>query len=79
MPKRVVNAKIALLDMNLQKGRMGLGVHVVIEDPTKLEEIKNRHIFLWVLWVFGSFHCSRFNSPLIFSISGRLRWPRSRS
>jgi len=45
MPKRVVNAKIALLDMNLQKGRMGLGVHVVIEDPTKLEEIKNRQTF----------------------------------
>lgn len=44
MPKRIVNAKIALLDMNLQKGRMGLGVHVVIDDPTKLEEIKNKEI-----------------------------------
>lgn len=44
MPKSIKNAKIALLDMNLQKGRMGLGVHVVINDPTKLEEIKNREI-----------------------------------
>lgn len=44
MPRRIVNAKIALLDMNLQKTRMNLGVHVVIDDPTKLEEIKNREI-----------------------------------
>jgi len=66
MPKRVVNAKIALLDMNLQKGRMGLGVHVVIEDPTKLEEIKNRHIFL----PLGPPVLSLKLSPFIFRIQG---------
>jgi len=70
MPKRVVNAKIALLDMNLQKGRMGLGVHVVIEDPTKLEEIKNRHIFLWVLWVLGPSTALASTLPLFFRFQG---------
>jgi len=44
MPKRITNAKIALLDMNLQKAKMNLGVHVVIDDPEKLEEIKKREI-----------------------------------
>lgn len=44
MPKKITNAKIALLDMNLQKTRMSLGVNVVIDDPKKLEEVKQREI-----------------------------------
>ncbi|KAI8869231.1 T-complex protein 1 [Ramicandelaber brevisporus] len=44
MPTRVVNAKIACLDMNLQKTRMNLGVHVVIDDPEQLEGIRRREI-----------------------------------
>jgi len=43
MKKVVKNAKIALLDMNLQKAKMSLGVQIVVEDPDKIEEIKRRY------------------------------------
>lgn len=42
MPKYVKNAKIALLDFSLQKAKMHLGVHVLIDDPDKLEAIRER-------------------------------------
>ena len=42
MPKKIVSPKIACLDMNLMKSRMHLGVHVVIDDPEKLEGIRQR-------------------------------------
>ncbi|KAI1950426.1 chaperonin-containing T-complex alpha subunit Cct1 [Ophidiomyces ophidiicola] len=42
MPTRIVDAKIACLDMNLQKERMKLGVHITVEDPTQLEKIRER-------------------------------------
>ncbi|KAK6531538.1 T-complex protein 1 subunit alpha [Arthrobotrys megalospora] len=42
MEKRIVNAKIACLDMNLQKTRMALGVHITIDDPEQLEAIRQR-------------------------------------
>eukprot|EP00163_Fabomonas_tropica_P030026 TRINITY_DN6649_c1_g1_i1.p1 TRINITY_DN6649_c1_g1~~TRINITY_DN6649_c1_g1_i1.p1 ORF type:complete len:399 (+),score=143.27 TRINITY_DN6649_c1_g1_i1:318-1514(+) len=42
MPKSVKNAKIALLDINLQKQRMKMGVQVLVEDPRALEEIRER-------------------------------------
>lgn len=42
MPKHVKNAKIALLDFSLQKAKMLLGVHVLVEDPNKLEAIRER-------------------------------------
>ena len=42
--RRVVGAKIAVLDLNLQKSRMHLGVNVVIDDPDKLEDIRRREI-----------------------------------
>ena len=77
MPKKIVNAKIALLDMNLQKGRMGLGVHVVINDPTKLEEIKNKSVF-----PTKSLLCPDLSfilSLLCRVFIGRLRWPRTPS
>ncbi|KAI8821719.1 chaperonin Cpn60/TCP-1 family [Fimicolochytrium jonesii] len=41
---KVVGAKIACLDMNLQKARMHLGVNIVIDDPDKLEAIRRREI-----------------------------------
>jgi T-complex protein 1 subunit alpha len=44
MPMRVANAKIACLDMNLNKTRMGLGVQVLVTDPEKLEAIRQREI-----------------------------------
>nr|CAG8554261.1 10878_t:CDS:2 [Entrophospora candida] len=42
MKKRITNAKIACLDMNLQKARMHLGVQITIDDPDKLEDIRKR-------------------------------------
>jgi T-complex protein 1 subunit alpha len=42
--KKMVDAKIACLDINLQKARMHLGVNIVIDDPDKLENIRRREI-----------------------------------
>ena len=42
MKTRVTDAKIAILDINLQKERMKLGVHITVEDPDKLEQIRQR-------------------------------------
>ncbi|KAJ3046483.1 T-complex protein 1 subunit alpha [Rhizophlyctis rosea] len=41
---KVTNAKIACLDINLQKARMHLGVNIVIDDPDQLEAIRRREI-----------------------------------
>ena len=43
MPKKIVGAKIALLDCSLQKAKMHLGVQVVIDDPEKLDAIRQRY------------------------------------
>ena len=42
MKTRVTDAKIACLDMNLQKERMKLGVQITVEDPAQLEKIRER-------------------------------------
>lgn len=42
MKTRINGAKIACLDINLQKQRMHLGVHITIDDPDQLEEIRKR-------------------------------------
>lgn len=42
MVKLVKGAKIACLDINLQKARMAMGVQINIEDPDQLEEIRKR-------------------------------------
>lgn len=42
MTKTITKAKIACLDMNLQKVRMPLGVHIVVDDPNQLEAIRKR-------------------------------------
>ena len=42
MPTRVANARIALLDMNLQKARMQMGIQVLVNDPAELEKIRGR-------------------------------------
>lgn len=44
MPKRIVNARIACLDFSLQKTKMKLGVQVVITDPEKLDQIRQRYV-----------------------------------
>ena len=42
MKTRITGAKIAILDMNLQKERMKLGVQITVEDPKQLEQIRQR-------------------------------------
>ncbi|KAG0351903.1 T-complex protein 1 subunit alpha, partial [Gamsiella multidivaricata] len=42
MKTKITNAKIACLDINLQKVRMNLGVHIMVDDPDKLEDIRKR-------------------------------------
>jgi T-complex protein 1 subunit alpha len=42
MPKSVPDARIACLDMNLQKARMAMGVQVLVTDPAELEKIRQR-------------------------------------
>lgn len=44
MPKRVENAKIALLDINLQKTKMQMGVQVLVKDPRELEKIRAKEL-----------------------------------
>lgn len=48
MIKRVANAKIACLDFSLQKTKMKMGVQVVINDPEKLDQIRQR----WSIYTF---------------------------
>lgn len=42
MPTHIQDAKIAILDMNLQKERMKLGVQITVDDPQQLEQIRAR-------------------------------------
>lgn len=42
MVKSVANARIACLDLNLQKARMAMGVQINVNDPDQLEEIRKR-------------------------------------
>ncbi|CAI5732219.1 unnamed protein product [Hyaloperonospora brassicae] len=44
MPTYIKNAKIALLDFDLQRHRMQMGVQVVVNDPNELEKIRQREI-----------------------------------
>ncbi|XP_042055879.1 T-complex protein 1 subunit alpha-like isoform X1 [Salvia splendens] len=42
MPLRVAPAKIACLDLNLQKTKMQMGVQVLVTDPWELDKIRQR-------------------------------------
>jgi len=42
MPKLIKNAKIACLDMNLQRERLAMSVQVLVTEPEKLEAIRKR-------------------------------------
>lgn len=44
MPKLVKNAKIALLDIDLRKYKVPMGMQVLVNDPTKLQEIQAKEI-----------------------------------
>lgn len=40
MPTKITKAKLALVDFNLNKFRMTLGVQVLVDDPKNLEKIR---------------------------------------
>jgi T-complex protein 1 subunit alpha len=42
MPRTITGAKIALLDIDLRKTKMAMGVQVVVTDVSKLEDIRKR-------------------------------------
>lgn len=44
MKTRITGAKIACLDINLQKARMQLGVQILVDDPSQLEDIRRRYV-----------------------------------
>merc|ERR1711865_192403 len=44
MPTSVTPAKIALIDFDLKKHRMGMGVNIVIDDPEELEKIRQQEM-----------------------------------
>lgn len=46
MKRSVKGARIAILDMNLQKAKLSLGVNVKIDDPDQLEAIRKHEIDL---------------------------------
>lgn len=67
MKTRIGNAKIACLDMNLQKTRMHLGVHITIDDPEQLEAIRKRY-------VLATFEARRFeDGPLTAGVASTVR------
>jgi len=44
MPTSVTTAKIALIDFDLKKHRMGMGVNILIDDPDELEKIRQEEM-----------------------------------
>jgi T-complex protein 1 subunit alpha len=44
MPTSVMNAKIALIDFDLKKHKMGMNVNIVVDDPEELEKIRQQEM-----------------------------------
>mmetsp|Transcript_13026 Transcript_13026/g.13084 ORF Transcript_13026/g.13084 Transcript_13026/m.13084 type:complete len:544 (+) Transcript_13026:92-1723(+) len=44
MPTKISNAKIALLDFNLQKHKMQMGIQISVTDTRQVEEIRQREM-----------------------------------
>jgi T-complex protein 1 subunit alpha len=44
MPTTIKGAKIAMLDINLQRHRLQMGVQVVVKDPDEIEKIRQREM-----------------------------------
>jgi T-complex protein 1 subunit alpha len=44
MPTRLQNVKIALLDFNLQKQKLQMGIQIVVNDTKQVEEIRQREM-----------------------------------
>lgn len=85
MPKRVAPARIACLDVNLQKTKMQMGVQVLVTDPRELEKIRQRlvhHLLRFLIacfWIYGfcitnvdTIHSSFFD----ILIGSDMLWPR---
>ena len=66
MVKKILNPKIACLDFNLQKARMKLGVQIVVDDPDKLDAIRERYLYYFYNYYYYYF---LFKSILILSES----------
>lgn len=50
MPLKIKGAKIACLDMNLNKFRMQMGISFVVNDPKNLEKIRQRYFFYFIVF-----------------------------
>jgi chaperonin GroEL (HSP60 family) len=76
MKTRITNAKIAVLDMNLQKHRMNLGVNIVVDDPDQLEDIRKR--YLKVVWASLILFTERLfpGKPVLLLNASKKSWPR---
>jgi len=44
MPTSVKNAKIALVDFDLKRHRMGMNVNIVIDDPEEIEKVRQKEM-----------------------------------
>lgn len=44
MPTLIHNARIACLDINLNKFRMAMGVQILVDDPANLEKIRRKEM-----------------------------------
>lgn len=42
MVKKITGAKVACLDFSLNKAKMKLGIQILVDDPAKLEAIRQR-------------------------------------
>lgn len=54
MSKKITNAKIACLDFSLNKEKMKLGIQVIVNDPAKLEAIRQREADITKVSLGGS-------------------------
>jgi len=44
MPTNIEGARIACIDFNLNKFRLAMGIQVLVDDPDKLEQIRQREM-----------------------------------
>ncbi|KAG8712114.1 T-complex protein 1 subunit alpha [Ceratobasidium sp. 394] len=57
MKTRITNAKIACLDINLQKARMQMGIQILVDNPEQLEDIRKRQVTITITETPSNFHC----------------------
>jgi len=64
MPKKIKNAKIAIIDFNLTKQKMGPGIVVNVTEPNKLDAIVQKYAGGGKIWGGGDIQ-GRLNSLII--------------